>query len=70
MAKVGFAEERNEWLAVVFRQKGDCVEVLTVGCEDSEEAAHEWARGTMNLMDEHDDDELELPDKYDRQRMA
>lgn len=63
---VGWIEERQMWGAVIYREVGGDIHVLSVGLESSEQAAKEWAEGSIKLMDAHDNDDAELPDSYDR----
>jgi hypothetical protein len=63
---VTYSSRRGEWLAVIYRDVDGVRSVLTVGCEDTEVAAKVWALRTLELMNAHDDDAVEVPDKYDR----
>jgi hypothetical protein len=64
---VKYSNGRREWLSIVYRERGNVIHVLTVGCEDSLSAAEEWAQGTVQMMEEGACDDVELPDKYTRQ---
>lgn len=68
-AKIAFNEEREEWLAVIFRKSGEMITVLSAGREETEDDAIQWARGTMRLMHETGRDDVELPDMYDRRHV-
>lgn len=64
--KVAYSRARREWVGVIFRDADMVRKVLTIGCEDSQTAAHRWARESIALMERERRDDVEMPDKYER----
>jgi hypothetical protein len=66
-AVIKWSEEREVWIGIVFRRlSSGCVEILSIGCEESSDEAIQWATDTIQLMMETDSDDVEVSDMFDR----
>lgn len=65
-----FVPERQEWIAVVCKQEGKDMSVLTIGAESTELAAMDWIKNTIALMRESGELTMQAPDMYDRAAMV
>lgn len=61
-----FVPERQEYIAVIAKQEGTTMTVVSIGCENSEADVLEWLRETIKLMRESGRLDVQAPDMYDR----